>query len=427
MIKIPRTALAAAALSLSLHTIAAEPVTNRLAELERQVDALAAEIERIRLQDIAIDPGDRKFGLSPAASKVYFKESGLSLGGYGEMLYQNFDDPAKPDDWDFLRMVLYVGYKYNERIILNTELELEHASTDKKGYASVEFAYIDYLWRPELNLRGGVVLIPVGLISEYHEPTTFFGARRPDIEQRIIPSTWRENGVGVFGDVGKFSYKAYLVNGLKGEDFSAAGLRGGRQKASHALAEDLAGVLRIDYSLAEDFIVGASIYHGDSSQTLPFSLQTTLYEAHVDWRWRGLSVRALGVVAEIDNAARLTQHLERKAAAAAAAQGKTAPPVDPVGERMVGAYLEAGYDILDLLRPDGEAALSPFVRFESYNTQDRVPSGYTASGKNEVDLIVVGLNFKPIEQVVLKGEYQFYDDAANSLRDQWNLLLGYVF
>lgn len=430
MLEKTRSILLAGLLATAAPAIAQEqatPPAERLAELERQVEALAAEVERIRLQDIAIEPGERKFGLSPSASKVYFKESGVSIGGYGEMLYQNFGDPKKTDEWDFLRMVLYVGYKYNERIILNTELELEHGSTDKKGYASVEFAYIDYLWRPELNLRGGVVLIPVGLISEYHEPTTFFGARRPDVEQRIIPSTWRENGVGLFGDIGRFSYKAYLVNGLKGEDFTAAGLRGGRQKASKALADDLAGVLRVDYAITDDFIVGGSIYHGDSSQNLPFSLDTTLYEAHVDWNWKGATLRALGVVAEVDGAGDLTAYLERKAAAAAKASGTPASPIDPVGERMVGWYIEAGYNLLHLLRPASDAALSPFVRFEQYNTQDKVPAGYIASGKNDVDLLVVGLNFKPIEEVVLKAEYQFYDDAADSLKDQWNLSLGYIF
>jgi hypothetical protein len=393
---------------------------DRMAELERQVEALAAEVERIKLQDVAIEPGARMFGLSPAASKVYFKESGVSIGGYGEALYQNFDDPKKNDEWDFLRMILYVGYKYNERLVLNTEFELEHASTDKKGYASVEFAYIDYLWRPELNLRGGVLLVPVGLLSEFHEPTTFFGARRPDTESRIIPSTWRENGVGLFGDIAGFSYKAYVVNGFKGEDFTAAGVRGGRQKASKALANDLAGVFRLDYTAIDDLLVGASVYRGDAGQDLPFSVDTTIADAHLDWNRKGFSLRALGAIAELDGAGALSEFLAKKAE-------KKPADFDPVGERMIGWYVEAGFDLFSVLRPGGEAALTPFVRIESYNTQDKVPAGFTASGKNDIDLTVLGVNFKPIEEVVLKAEYQIYDDAANSLKDQWNLAMGYIF
>jgi hypothetical protein len=283
-----------AALGMALAGAAqAEGDAARLDELERQARVLAEEIEKLKLQDVAIEPGERAYGLSPSASKVYFKDQGVSLGGYGEALYQNFDDKDKTDEWDFLRMILYAGYKYNDKLVLNTELEVEHAADDKEGEVAVEFAYLDYLWRPEVNLRGGLLLVPVGLMSEYHEPTTFLSARRPDTEQRIIPSTWRENGVGVFGDVAGFSYKAYLMNGFDGEEFTAAGLRGGRQKGSKAEAEDLAGVARLDYTAVDGLVIGASTYYGDSGQDLPFSLQTLIYEAHLDWAWKGLEVRAL--------------------------------------------------------------------------------------------------------------------------------------
>ena len=399
----------------------AQSDTARLDELERQAGVLAREIEKLKLQDVAIEPGDRAFGLSPSASKVYFKDHGVSLGGYGEALYQNFDDQDKTDEWDFLRMVLYAGYKYNEKFVLNTELEVEHAADDKEGEVAVEFAYLDYLWRPELNLRGGLLLVPVGLISEYHEPTTFLSARRPDVESRIIPSTWRENGVGLFGDVAGFSYKAYLMNGLDGEDFTAAGLRGGRQKGSKAKADDLAGVARLDYTAVDGLMIGASVYYGDSGQDLPFSLETLLYEAHLDWDWKGLEVRALVAAAEVDGAADLNNYL------LASSEGEPEPaPLDPVGEQMQGWYVQVGYDLFSVLRP-GEASLTPFVRYEELNTQDKVPAGFTASGKNDTEILTVGLNFKPIAEIVTKVEYQFYDNASDSASDQLNVGLGYIF
>jgi len=257
----------------------------------------------------------------------------------------------------------------------------------------------------------------MGLLNELHEPTTFLSARRPDVESRIIPSTWRENGAGVFGDVAGFSYKAYVVNGFDAEGFTAAGLRGGRQKGSKAEADDLAGVARLDYTALPGVVVGGSVYRGDSGQDLDIDVGTSIWEIHADWKWRGLSVRALGAVAEVDDAAALTALL--------AEEGGTASP-DPVGERMTGWYVEAGYDVLSLVRP-GEASLSPFVRYEEYNTQDEVPSGYAASGKNDVTVTTVGVNFKPIAQVVLKGDYQFYDAEAGNPSDQWNLAMGYVF
>lgn len=412
--------MAACALALA-GNVHAQNDAARLDELERQADVLAREIEKLKLQDVAIEPGDRAFGLSPSASKVYFKDHGVSLGGYGEALYQNFDDKDKTDEWDFLRMVLYAGYKYNEKFVLNTELEVEHAADDKEGEVAVEFAYLDYLWRPALNLRGGLLLVPVGLISEYHEPTTFLSARRPDVESRIIPSTWRENGVGIFGDAAGFSYKAYLMNGLDGADFTAAGLRGGRQKGSKAKADDLAGVARLDYTAVDGLVIGASVYYGDSGQDLPFSLQTLLYEAHLDWEWKGLEVRALAAAAEVDGAGDLNNYL------LASSEGEPEPAtLDPVGEEMQGWYVQIGYDLLSVLRP-GEASLTPFVRYEELNTQDKVPAGFAASGKNDTEILTVGLNFKPIAEIVTKVEYQFYDNAADSASDQLNLGLGYIF
>ena len=391
----------------------------RLTELERQAKVLAGEIEKLKLQDVAVEPGERAYGLSPSASKVYFKEQGVSLGGYGEALYQNFDDQAKTDEWDFLRAVIYMGYTYNDKFVLNTEIEIEHAADDKEGEVAVEFAYLDYLWMPEVNLRGGLLLVPVGLMSEYHEPTTFLSARRPDVESKIIPSTWRENGVGVFGDAAGFSYKAYLMNGFDGENFTSAGLRSGRQKASKAEGDDLAGVARLDYTAIDGLVVGASLYYGDSGQDLPFSLNTFLYEGHVDWTWKGLEVRALAVVAKVDGAEDLNNYL--------VARDELDPTdFDPVGDEMRGWYVQAGYDVFSLLRP-GAASLTPFVRYEAYDTQDKVSGGFTASGKNDVKLTSVGLNFKPIEEIVIKAEYQFYDDDADRLSDQMNVGLGYIF
>ena len=411
-----------AALGMALTgTAGAESDTARLDELERQARVLAEEIEKLKLQDVAIEPGQRAYGLSPSASKVYFKDQGVSLGGYGEALYQNFEDDTKTDEWDFLRMILYAGYKYNDKLVLNTELEVEHAADDQEGEVAVEFAYLDYLWRPEVNLRGGLLLVPVGLMSEYHEPTTFLSARRPDVESRIIPSTWRENGVGVFGDVAGFSYKAYLMNGFDGEAFTAAGLRGGRQKGSKAEADDLAGVARLDYTAVAGLVVGASPYYGDSGQDLPFSLQTLIYEAHLDWAWKGLEVRALATAAEMDGADELNTYL-----LASSEDPLDITALDPVGEEMQGWYVQVGYDLFTILRP-GEASLTPFVRYEELDTQKKVPSGFTASGKNDTEILTAGLNFKPIPEIVLKAEYQFYDNAANSASDQWNLGLGYIF
>lgn len=392
----------------------------RIRTLEAQVQALAQEVEQIKLEEAGATMEGSIHGLSPSASKVYHTRQGVSIGGYGEALFQHFEDPAKSDEWDFLRAVLYTGYKYNDRLILNTELELEHASTDQKGYASLEFAYLDYLYQPALNFRAGLVLVPVGLLSELHEPTTFLSARRTDTETRIIPSTWRENGAGVFGDVAGFSYKLYVLNGMNGSKFSAEGLRGGRQKASKANAEDLAVVGRLDYTAVPGFVIGGSVYSGDSGDAADLSAPTTLYEGHVDLKWRGWEFRALGTVAEVDGADGLSTRL------AGLPETVPPPPAGPVAERLTGWYVQAGFDVLSILR-SGEAALIPFVRYEEVDTQDRIPSGFAALEKFDTKATTVGVCYKPIDQVTVKVDYQFYDNASGTAYDQANVALGYIF
>ena len=200
----------------------------KLAETERRLDVLAGEIERLKIGEAAATADTSQHGFGPAASKIYRTGHGVSIGGYGEMLYTHFADRAEDgtladatDRLDTLRGVLYVGYKWSDRWLLNSEFEWEHGNTDKGGEAAVEFLYLDYLYRPALSFRAGLMLMPVGFINELHEPTVFLGAKRPDVERLIIPSTWREGGVGLFGESGPFSYRAYLVTSLDASGFSA--------------------------------------------------------------------------------------------------------------------------------------------------------------------------------------------------------------
>jgi hypothetical protein len=370
--------------------------------------------------EAAAEADESQYGLGPAASKIYRTDRGLSIGGYGELLYQKFDserdngtDSGRTDTFDLLRGVLYFGYKFNDRWLLNTEIEYEHAG----GEVSVEFAYIDYLWRPEASLRGGLLLVPMGFINELHEPTVFLGANRPDIERLIIPTTWRENGFGLFGEAGPVSYRTYVVNGFRGAGFTAAGLRGGRQKGNQAKAEDFAWVGRLDFTGVPGLLVGGSAYVGDSGQDLEtsggdgISVGTSLIEGHLEWRWRGLEFRALGVQAELDDVADLNRAL-----------GLTGN--QSVGEKLQGYYLQLGYDVL---AGRGDRALIPYVRWETYNTQDEVPAGFRANPANDIEVLTLGLALKPIEQIILKIDHQNYDNAAGTGVDQLNVLLGYVF
>ena len=117
---------------------------------------------------------------------------GVTIGGYGEILYN------KPQDLnaeiDVQRLVMLFGYKFDERVQFVTEIEFEHV---KEVY--VEQAFINYNLTQGLNIRAGLMLVPMGIINEFHEPTTFNGVERPNLDKNIIPTTWREIGIGVSG------------------------------------------------------------------------------------------------------------------------------------------------------------------------------------------------------------------------------------
>jgi hypothetical protein len=412
-----------------LEAISQENASPELDEIRRQIEILSREIEALKLQQnktVAV-ADQEQYGLGAAASKVYRSEPGFSFGGYGEMLYESFDDTrddgsasGKTNQLDFLRAILYAGYKFNDKVIFNSEIEFEHATTSGSvGEVSVEFAYLDFLVRDELNVRAGMVLLPVGFVNELHEPTAFLGARRPQVEQQIIPSTWRENGLGVFGDFGDFTYRAYIVNGFDSAKFSSSGVRSGRQKGGKAKADDLAIVGRLDWEPFEGLMFGGSVYTGDSAQgrTTPggesFGANVTMTELHGEWKWRGLQARALWVETSIDDVRELNE-----------ANGLTG--AKSVGEEQDGWYAEAGFDLASVMNL-GKHSLIPYVRFEDYDTQKVVPAGYLNDPKTAIEILTIGFAWKPIPQAVIKIDFQDIDDGAGSGTDQFNAALGYIF
>ncbi|HEY0781875.1 MAG TPA: hypothetical protein VGE98_05420, partial [Thermoanaerobaculia bacterium] len=406
---------------------AVAPPDGRVAELERKVDVLAQEIERLKIGEAAASADKSTYHFGPAASKVYRTEHGLSIGGYGELLYQHArDEQARidsPDDEvkevsgsraDLQRAVVYVGYKWDDHWVFNSELEWEHTG----GEVDVEFAYLDYLWRREMNVRAGLLLLPMGFVNELHEPSVLLTALRPEVERYVLPTTWEENGLGVFGDVGPFTYRTYLLAGLNAEGFDAqSGLRGGRQQGEQSKVDDLAWVGRLDYTGVPGLTLGASGYFGNSGQgkkdlnDRPLDVPVRIFEAHAEWRYQGLELRGLFARTTLGDVARLNDVL-----------GKTG--TDSIGERMQGYYLQAGYD---LLAGRGKSSLTPYVRFEKYNTQDRVPTGFAADPLNDIRSWTVGLSWKPIDQVAIKGDYAGYRDGTGHRYSETHVLLGYIF
>ena len=400
--------------------------TEKVEELQRRVDVLAAEIEKLRSgeeeQVVPLsDERRRALGLAPSAASAYRRTPGaLSFAGYGEMLLENFASEnetgaggAPTTRLDFLRAVLYTGYRFSDKFLFNSEIEVEHGNE-----IFVEFAYIDYLASDYLTVRGGLLLLPLGLTNEFHEPNVFLGAKRPETESRIMPSTWRENGAGVLGSVGILNYRAYVTNGLRGAAFNSTGFRGGRQKGVNALAGNLAFSGRLDVTPVPGIFGGVGFYNGGSGQNQVvlggerLDLGTQVVEVHGQAQLRGFDFRALYATASVDDAG---------PASTALGLATTAP----IAERLRGGYVQAGYNVLS--RFNTTVALTPYYRHEQVDTQDRVPAGFTRDLARDGTFRTLGIDLKPIPNVVVKTDYQWITNAAGTGRNQFNVNLGYAF
>ncbi len=388
-------------------TPAGEPAT------KEEVKALAEEVRRLKLElGLADVEYASHAGMGPAASKVYFAPRGLSFGGYGEINFEHrLDD--RTDQSDLYRVVLYTGYRFNDWIVFNSEVEFEHHAE-----LAVEFAYLDFTFGERASVRVGNVLVPMGFTNLVHEPPFFNGVFRPEVERRIIPTTWNENGVGVYGAFGPVKYQAYgLVglNGTSGELSPASWMRNARTAGGESPAEDLAGVVALSYE-AGPVGVGASFYRGKSGQGVEdaegvIDATVTLAEAHAQLAWQGLTVRGLVTVGTLGDADRIS-----------ALQGG-----DVIGSRVQGGYVDVGYDVLGRLLPDAGQALVPFVRYEQLDLHDEVPDGLEKDPAVKYTFLTTGLTYRPIPTVVLKADYQRKTDDADEVQDQLNLGVGWVF
>lgn len=419
-----------------LEAVAQKGPGGEVSNLERKTNVLTEEVEKLRTELVVPEKTEYKsaYGLGPAASKVYQVGKGLSIGGYGEANYQaRVDDQGgrnaatgtvnNPDNTDFERLVIYTGYKFTDSILFNSEIEFEHASTanngsGSSGTVSVEMASLDFFIDPMVNVRAGMLLMPMGFINQIHEPPFYFGNNRPEVERRIIPSTWRENGVGLFGELlPGLTYTTYVVNGMNAKNFGADGIRSGRQSGGQALAEDLAYVGRLDYTppMLPGVMVGGSAYVGNSGQNQLYNgrqldVATQLYEAHLQWKYRGLEFRTLGSWGHIGDAAALS-----------VAKNTT------IGEENYGWYSEVGYDILPHFLHDTTQYLAPFVRYERMDTVAKVPTGRVDDLTRDVEIYQVGLNYKPIPNVVIKADYRNFTQKSGASPDDFNLGVGFIF
>ena len=414
-------------------------LTERLENIEasnkkqaQQTQALADEV--INTQNATsfstVDMSKTEAGLGAAASKVYYSKNPLSIGGYGEIHYSH-DQNSGINTTEVNRFVPYIGYKFSDNIILNSEIEFEHGGEE----VSVEQLYLDFLLDPTFNVRIGQQVVPMGLVSLNHEPVLFNTVKRPDVETYLIPSTWHENGLTLHGKTDNFNYTTGAVVALDmglaehdgaveadtyGKNWINNGRRGGYER--NAQTSNLAAVARLDYTGINGLLVGASFYTGEAGPSTNGKQvgRLTLADLHAQYQNEGFKIKGLYTQAHLS-------HADSYLGLHTVGDATLDFPFHPESAR--GGYVNLEYNVLPYFT-QANGRLPIFFQYENYNLAPSMANGATFGN---TESFTYGLNYFPHEQVVLKGEYKVRHnkndaDAANySNEGIYSLGLGFIF
>lgn len=358
------------------------------------------------------------------AQKLLNSDSKLTIGGYGEVHYNQVFNKQTRDNavLDAHRMVLFFGYNFTGKTQFVTEIEMEYANE-----IWVEQMFLQHKLNDYVNLKAGMLLIPMGIINEYHEPVTFNGVERPVIDNKISPSTWREVGLGVSGNILPLTmkYQLYLVNGPSGYDGTKAlfkggdGLRGGRQKASKSYMSSPNFTGKIEYFGIKGLNLGISAYFGKSQSKLYDKLDkaNTALKLKADSSVIGISM--LGADARYNsNGLELRGQFYHSMFSNTLKYNtftRTGSKINDLGNSMIGYYVEAGYNVLRFFEKS-KMELIPFVRYQDYNLHNTVNENITVNKAYVSNIITTGLTLKLTKGAVVKADLDFSKTNASPTR-----------
>ena len=339
----------------------------------------------------------------------------ITIGGYGEIDY-NQPEGAN-GKMDIHRFVLMLGYKFNDKAQFITEIEFEHV---KEVY--IEQAFLNYNIVDNISLRGGLMLVPMGIINEYHEPTTFNGVERPNVDKSIVPTTWREIGFGVNGrwDDASLKYQAYVFNGFISQNGTKVlggnnGFRNGRQKGAESTFNNPNFSAKLDYYGIQGLKLGLSGYTGhtqavdyDSRNSDGYTVGMTMIGLDARYIYQRFSARGQFIQTYIDGASAYNTLYS-----------------SDLGDQMQGWYIEGAFNLFPLKY---KQQLTAFVRYEDYDTHHAV-SGIEENFGYERQDITAGLSFMVAPGAVVKADYQWFDNAidGNEIKRQMNFGIGVWF
>lgn len=395
--------------------VAAQPsVQERLEILQQEVDALRGRYATSQ----SAAGAEGAYGMNGATA------GNTTIGGYGEIVLNNYRDPAVKDEADLKRFVIFLGHKFNERLRLMSELEVEHAKADKDGgEVAMEQAYIEYGLSDKMNARAGMMLMPLGITNELHEPPTFYGVERTEVESRIIPSTWRELGLALQGEaVEGLEYNVGISTSPDASKYKDASkvFRDMRTSGRQVPAGDYGMFAALNYRGVPGLLLGGAVFSGDTAQdgkgtTAKTALvgadaKLTLWDLHAKYSFKDVDLQALYAQGTLGDTDKINT-----AAGLAPGSNKAAP------KAFFGWYAQAAYHVLK----NGDLDVAPFLRYERYNTQQAVDAGYASDVNNDETVTTTGVNVQLHPQVVLKADFQRYQ--TDSRKDRINLGIGYMF
>ena len=438
-----RVAPAVVAIGLALSSVGAMAQSTGEAELARRLDALAAELVKVKAELAQLQ--QQRAAATPTATPVAaaapaeptapkaMNTSGTALGAglqaepatvltsYGEINYNRPTRDAKNAVADVRRFVLGFQHRFDDRTKVVAELEVEHAvsSAGDKGEVAIEQAFVERQLTRQWAARGGLFLIPAGLLNENHEPTAYYGVERNFVETAIIPSTWREGGIQFVGSFDNGLTTQFGVStGFDLTKWDATSTEGAEsplgaihQELSLANARDLSVFGAVNWRGVPGLLVGGSLFTGGATHgQAAASSRVTLWDLHARWtpgRWDLSSVYSRGT---ITNTAAFNRPL--------------AGSTTLIPKSFDGWFAQAAYKVWS----SGDYSLSPFARWEQFNTARSfadIGPGLTPSAGPTERVITVGANFNIGSGVVLKADLQRFRE--NRDRDRVDLGLGWSF
>ena len=353
-----------------------------------------------------------------SAEKMLMTNGNLKIGGYGEVHYNQpvSSDERKNGSLDVHRFVMMMGYHFNDQLQFVTELEFEHVS---EFY--VEQAFLQYKLSKSINLRGGLILTPMGIVNEYHEPTTFNGVERPRIDNDISPTTWREIGFGITGVILPVSlkYQAYIMNGFNGYDGQAriggaSGLRGGRQKGANSYMSSPNFSGKVEYFGIRGLNLGLSGYLGNTQSTLYNGIDKNDGAALAKADSSVVGISMVGTDARYSyKGLKLTGQFYYTLLSNTEAYNKftAGKGGGNLGSSMFGYYIDLGYNVLRSVKT--EMQLIPFINYSNYDTHYTVPANITDNLSYQKNVITTGLSFFLTKGAVVKTDLQFIKNGTS--------------